>query len=283
MANARAGGLRRPGEIYRPGDPAARHRQFQGRASRREGRRSLHAGGRAVERAAGSQGRILQERGGLAGGGHRSDARSNTRRSSTPVASCRSTTRGWPTAYDRMVPPGTSRTIAAGCEIRSKRSTTRSRAFPRIACAITSAGEAGPAARHATSPLKDIVDLILKVRAGAYVIEMANPRHEHEWQVWKNVKLPTARMLIPGVISHADQRGRASRAGRRAHRCGSPSWSAARTSSPAPIAASPRARSIAACILDHVGEVRGAGRRRAAREQAVVELREIVMRRYARA
>jgi len=52
-------------------------------------------------------------------------------------------------------------------------------------------------------PLRDIVDLILKVKAGAYVIESANPRHEHEWQVWKNVKLPDGKVLIPGVISHA--------------------------------------------------------------------------------
>jgi 5-methyltetrahydropteroyltriglutamate--homocysteine methyltransferase len=57
---------------------------------------------------------------------------------------------------------------------------------------------------HTTDvPLKDIVDLILRVKAGAYVIEGANPRHEHEWEVWKNVKLPNGRVLIPGVISHA--------------------------------------------------------------------------------
>jgi 5-methyltetrahydropteroyltriglutamate--homocysteine methyltransferase len=57
---------------------------------------------------------------------------------------------------------------------------------------------------HTTDvPLKDIVDLILRVKAGAYVIEGANPRHEHEWDVWKNVKLPNGRVLIPGVISHA--------------------------------------------------------------------------------
>ena len=57
---------------------------------------------------------------------------------------------------------------------------------------------------HTTDvPLKDIVDLVLKVRARAYVIEGANPRHEHEWQVWKNVKLPPGRILMPGVISHA--------------------------------------------------------------------------------
>jgi 5-methyltetrahydropteroyltriglutamate--homocysteine methyltransferase len=51
--------------------------------------------------------------------------------------------------------------------------------------------------------LKDIVDLILKIRAGAYSFEAANPRHEHEWKVWKNVKLPDGKILIPGVISHS--------------------------------------------------------------------------------
>ncbi|MGB8125237.1 MAG: cobalamin-independent methionine synthase II family protein [Pseudolabrys sp.] len=52
-------------------------------------------------------------------------------------------------------------------------------------------------------PLRDIVDLILKVKVGAYVIEGANPRHEHEWHVWKNAKLGSGQVLIPGVISHA--------------------------------------------------------------------------------
>jgi 5-methyltetrahydropteroyltriglutamate--homocysteine methyltransferase len=52
-------------------------------------------------------------------------------------------------------------------------------------------------------PLKEIVDLILQVKVGAYVIEGANPRHEHEWQVWKNAKLGAGQVLIPGVISHA--------------------------------------------------------------------------------
>ncbi|MSQ19167.1 MAG: methionine synthase [Betaproteobacteria bacterium] len=52
-------------------------------------------------------------------------------------------------------------------------------------------------------PLKDIVDLVLKVKAGAYLIEAANPRHEHEWSVWKSVRLPAGKVLVPGVISHA--------------------------------------------------------------------------------
>jgi 5-methyltetrahydropteroyltriglutamate--homocysteine methyltransferase len=53
------------------------------------------------------------------------------------------------------------------------------------------------------TPLKDIVDLILKVRAGAYSFEAANPRHAHEWHVWEHVKLPDGKALIPGMISHA--------------------------------------------------------------------------------
>jgi 5-methyltetrahydropteroyltriglutamate--homocysteine methyltransferase len=53
------------------------------------------------------------------------------------------------------------------------------------------------------APLKEIVDLILKVKAGAYAFEAANPRHEHEYHVWETVKLPEGRVLIPGVITHA--------------------------------------------------------------------------------
>jgi 5-methyltetrahydropteroyltriglutamate--homocysteine methyltransferase len=49
-------------------------------------------------------------------------------------------------------------------------------------------------------PLKDIVGLMLKVRAGAYSVEASNPRHAHEWQVWEEVKLPAGKILIPGVI-----------------------------------------------------------------------------------
>jgi 5-methyltetrahydropteroyltriglutamate--homocysteine methyltransferase len=52
-------------------------------------------------------------------------------------------------------------------------------------------------------PLKEIVDMILKLKVGAFVLEGANPRHEHEWRVWETVKLPDGVVLIPGVISHA--------------------------------------------------------------------------------
>ena len=52
-------------------------------------------------------------------------------------------------------------------------------------------------------PLKHVVDLMLKVKAGAYSVEAANPRHEHEWKIWREVKLPEDKILIPGVVSHA--------------------------------------------------------------------------------
>jgi 5-methyltetrahydropteroyltriglutamate--homocysteine methyltransferase len=54
----------------------------------------------------------------------------------------------------------------------------------------------------ADAPLEDIVDVILQVRAGAYSVEAANPRHEHEWRVWQNGRLPPGKILIPGVITH---------------------------------------------------------------------------------
>ena len=51
--------------------------------------------------------------------------------------------------------------------------------------------------------LKDIIDIVLKIRAGAFSFEAANPRHEHEWTVWRDAKLPDGTILIPGVITHS--------------------------------------------------------------------------------
>ena len=52
-------------------------------------------------------------------------------------------------------------------------------------------------------PLRTIVDLILNINAQGFSIEAANPRHEWEWTVWQDVRLPEGKILIPGVISHA--------------------------------------------------------------------------------
>jgi 5-methyltetrahydropteroyltriglutamate--homocysteine methyltransferase len=57
---------------------------------------------------------------------------------------------------------------------------------------------------HTTDPnLRDIVGLLLAVKAQGYSIEACNPRHEHEWRIWRDVKLPAGKLLLPGVISHA--------------------------------------------------------------------------------
>jgi len=107
------------------------------------------------------------------------------------------------TAYDRMVPPGTFEDYRRWLEkfVESLNHALEGIPEERVRYHVCWGSWPGP---HVSDvPLKAIVDLILKVRAGAYVIESANPRHEHEWQVWKDVKLPPGRVLIPGVISHA--------------------------------------------------------------------------------
>ena len=67
---------------------------------------------------------------------------------------------------------------------------------------------------HVTDvPLKDIVDIVLQVNAGAYCVEAANPRHAHEWEVWENRKLPDGKILIPGVVAQIGGAGRRSGTG----------------------------------------------------------------------
>ena len=55
---------------------------------------------------------------------------------------------------------------------------------------------------HDDIPLKDIADIIFRVNAGSYSIEASNPCHEHEWNVFEEVKLPKDATLVPGVIGH---------------------------------------------------------------------------------
>jgi len=56
---------------------------------------------------------------------------------------------------------------------------------------------------HSTDlPLRNVIDLMLKVKASQYSVEAANPQHEHEWKVWKDAKLPAHKAVIPGVVSH---------------------------------------------------------------------------------
>jgi 5-methyltetrahydropteroyltriglutamate--homocysteine methyltransferase len=104
--------------------------------------------------------------------------------------------------YGRLVPPGTLADYRKWVAMHAEALNHALAGLPeeRIRYHVCWGSWPGP---HVTDvPLKDIVDLILTVRAGAYVIEAGNPRHEHEWQVWRDVKLPEGKLLIPGVISH---------------------------------------------------------------------------------
>jgi len=57
---------------------------------------------------------------------------------------------------------------------------------------------------HVTDiPMADIVDLMLEINAGAYSFEAANVRHEHEWKIWQDVRLPDGKKILPGVVSHS--------------------------------------------------------------------------------
>jgi 5-methyltetrahydropteroyltriglutamate--homocysteine methyltransferase len=105
--------------------------------------------------------------------------------------------------YDRMVPPASFADYRKWVDMHVEVLNHAIAGLPpdRIRYHVCWGSWPGP---HITDvPLKDIVDLILKVKVGAYVIEGANPRHEHEWKVWNDVRLPDGKLLIPGVISHA--------------------------------------------------------------------------------
>jgi 5-methyltetrahydropteroyltriglutamate--homocysteine methyltransferase len=105
--------------------------------------------------------------------------------------------------YDRMVPPGSFADYKRWLEKQIEIMNHAIGDIPpeRVRYHICWGSWPGP---HVTDvPLKDIVDIVLKAKVGAFVIEGANPRHEHEWKVWKDAKLKDGQILIPGVISHA--------------------------------------------------------------------------------
>jgi 5-methyltetrahydropteroyltriglutamate--homocysteine methyltransferase len=68
----------------------------------------------------------------------------------------------------------------------------------RMRLHICWASTGGP--HHRDVPLKDIADVVIRARPSGVVVAGANPRHEHEWKVWKDVALPAGKVLIAGVI-----------------------------------------------------------------------------------
>jgi 5-methyltetrahydropteroyltriglutamate--homocysteine methyltransferase len=105
--------------------------------------------------------------------------------------------------YDRMVPPATLQEYRSWVAKHVEVLNAALEGIPeeKVRYHVCWGSWPGP---HVTDvPLKDVVDLVLRVRAGAYLIEGANPRHEHEWRVWDSIDFPKNKFLVPGVISHA--------------------------------------------------------------------------------
>ena len=105
--------------------------------------------------------------------------------------------------YDRMVPPGSFADYRKWLALQVEVLNEAIAGLPpdRIRYHVCWGSWPGP---HTTDvALKDIVDLILGMNVGAFVIEGANPRHEHESRVWETAKLRPGQVLIPGVVSHA--------------------------------------------------------------------------------
>ena len=105
--------------------------------------------------------------------------------------------------YDRMVPPSTFEEYYRWLERQVEILNYALEGIPedRIRYHVCWGSWPGP---HTTDvPLAKIADLVLRVKAQSYLIEAANPRHEHEWKVWQDIKLPEGKILTPGVISHS--------------------------------------------------------------------------------
>jgi 5-methyltetrahydropteroyltriglutamate--homocysteine methyltransferase len=110
---------------------------------------------------------------------------------------------GLPDTYDMIVPTPSIEDYRKFAEIRVEALNHALKGLPedRIRYHICWGSWHGPHTHDL--PLKHVVDLMLRVTAGAYSLEAANPRHEHEWKIWRDVKLPEGKILIPGVVSHA--------------------------------------------------------------------------------
>ena len=134
-----------------------------------------------------------------------------------------------PYMYEKMVPPMSMAEYRKWAQLRVDALNHALRGIPeeRSRYHICWGSWNGP---HAFDvPLKDIVDMLLSVRVGAYSYEAANPRHEHEWTVWQNVKLPAGKIADPRLRQPRHQYCRASRSWWRSGWCGWPSSSAGKT------------------------------------------------------
>lgn len=108
-----------------------------------------------------------------------------------------------PALYDRMLPDVTPSDYEKFATLRIEALNYALEGIPedRVRYHICWGSWNGP---HVSDvPLKQIIALVLKVKAAGLSIEAANPRHEHEWTVWQDTKLPEGKLLLPGVVTHS--------------------------------------------------------------------------------
>ncbi len=109
----------------------------------------------------------------------------------------------FPYMYERLVPPMTLAQYRQWAELRIAALNRALEGLPADRTRYHMCWGSWNGPQLFDVPIKDIVDIVTKVKVGAYSFEAANPRHEHEWKVWRNVKLAPGQALMPGVISHA--------------------------------------------------------------------------------
>jgi 5-methyltetrahydropteroyltriglutamate--homocysteine methyltransferase len=107
------------------------------------------------------------------------------------------------TFYDVMVPPASFADYKKWAAFRIDATNEAIKGLPadRIRYHVCWGSWNGPHTNDV--PAKDIMDLVLKLNVGAISLEMANPRHEHEWRIWETIKLPPGKILLPGVVTHS--------------------------------------------------------------------------------
>jgi 5-methyltetrahydropteroyltriglutamate--homocysteine methyltransferase len=107
-----------------------------------------------------------------------------------------------PMMHDQMIPPATHEDYLRWAQLRIEALNHALEGIPEDRSRYHICWGSFNSPHIGDVPFRDIAGLVLQVRVGGYAIEMANPRHEHEWRVWEDIVLPEGRVLIPGVISH---------------------------------------------------------------------------------
>ena len=108
-----------------------------------------------------------------------------------------------PYMHEKMVPPKTLKEYLAWAELRVEALNRALKGIPEEKSRYHICWGSWNGPHVYDVPIKDILPLLLKIKVGTYSFEAANPRHQHEWQAWKTVKVPKGKTLMPGVVTHS--------------------------------------------------------------------------------